>query len=217
MTVFTPWKHSSSSFRTSHVMEGLHNCNVARSSLHRITCDDVSCFMEDTPQKKNGSSWSPVFVSFDWIFVCGHVLSWCMCICMCTHEGQSYFLYLGWKRFTTLSFWREEKIWILRVGKIITIFSFMRMRRRNFYSFFIRISVVVSINVLFLFFKHVRITSCGVHPGSPCCPLRVLVHLHFLLISKAKVGSTLTKTVSLRVTLNIDGTPIRVTQCMWDV
>jgi hypothetical protein len=34
-TVSTPWKHSSS-FRTSHVMEGLHNCNVARSSSHRL-------------------------------------------------------------------------------------------------------------------------------------------------------------------------------------
>ena len=31
--------------------EGLHNCNVARSSLHRITCDDVSCFIVDTLQK----------------------------------------------------------------------------------------------------------------------------------------------------------------------
>ncbi len=33
------------------ITEGLHNCNVARSSLHRIACDDVSCFMEDTLQK----------------------------------------------------------------------------------------------------------------------------------------------------------------------
>ncbi len=33
------------------IMEGLHNCNVTRSSLHRITFDDVSCFMEDTLQK----------------------------------------------------------------------------------------------------------------------------------------------------------------------
>ncbi len=38
---------------------------------------------------------------------------------------------------------RREKIWILRVGKIINIFSFMRMRRRNFYLVFIRISVVL--------------------------------------------------------------------------
>ena len=36
-----------------------------------------------------------------------------------------------------------EKIWILRVGKIINIFSFMRIRRRNFYLVFIRISVVL--------------------------------------------------------------------------
>jgi hypothetical protein len=36
--------------------------------------------------------------SFDRIFVCGYVLSWCMCVCMCTHGGQSYFLYLEWKR-----------------------------------------------------------------------------------------------------------------------
>ncbi len=35
----------------SFIMEGLHNCNVVRSSLHRITCDDVSCSMEDTLQK----------------------------------------------------------------------------------------------------------------------------------------------------------------------
>ncbi len=38
VTVSTQWKHSSS-FRTSRVMEDLHDCNVARSSLHRITCD----------------------------------------------------------------------------------------------------------------------------------------------------------------------------------
>jgi hypothetical protein len=32
--------------------------------------------------------------SLDRIFVCGYVLSCCMCVCMCTHGGQSYFLYL---------------------------------------------------------------------------------------------------------------------------
>ncbi len=32
--------------------------------------------------------------SFDRIFVCGYVLSWCMCVCMCTHGGQTYFLHL---------------------------------------------------------------------------------------------------------------------------
>jgi hypothetical protein len=179
------------------IMEGLHDCNVVSSSLHRITWDDVSCFMEDTLQKSSNIfiwffiaspatpsptsrpsvyismvhldrlrrlhqrfvclSTYPWFhhddiyvVSFDWIFVCGFVLSWCMCVCMCTHGGQSYFLYLEWKRFTTLSFWRTENIWILRVGKIIYIFSFMRIWRRNFYFFFIRISVVVSI-IFFLF------------------------------------------------------------------
>ncbi len=35
----------------SFITEGLHNWNVVCSSLHRITCDDVSCFMEDTFQK----------------------------------------------------------------------------------------------------------------------------------------------------------------------
>jgi hypothetical protein len=50
------------------------------------------------------------------------------------------------------------------VRKIINIFSFMWMRRRNFYFFFIRISVVVSINSFFFLFKHVRIAPCWVHP-----------------------------------------------------
>jgi hypothetical protein len=27
-----------------------------------------------------------------------HSITWCMCVCMCTHGGQSYFLYLEWKR-----------------------------------------------------------------------------------------------------------------------
>jgi hypothetical protein len=29
----------------------------------------------------------------------------------------------------------------------------------------------------------VRIASCWVHPGSPCCPLTLLVRLHFLFAS----------------------------------
>jgi hypothetical protein len=53
-------------------------------------------------------------VSFHRVFVCGYVLSWCMCVCM-----------------------------------IINIFSFMWIRRRNFYFFFKRISTVVSINFPF--------------------------------------------------------------------
>ncbi len=207
------------------IMERLHSWNVACSSLHRITWDDVSCFMEDTLQKivehlhmvlhrltcdtftnkssvclhHHGSSWSTAtssptirpsvyisivhhddiyVVSFDRIFVCGYVLSWCMCVCMCTHGGQSYFLYLEWKRFTTLSFWRVEKIWILRVGKIMNLSSFIRVRRRNFYFFFIRISVVVSINLSFPLLQ--TCASIVLLGSSPCCPLTLLVHLHFL-------------------------------------
>jgi hypothetical protein len=59
-TVSTPWKHSSS-FWTSHVMEVLHNCNDAHSSLHRITYDDVSCLMKDTLQKSSNI--------FTWFFI----------------------------------------------------------------------------------------------------------------------------------------------------
>jgi hypothetical protein len=36
--------------------------------------------------------------SFDRMFVCGYVLSWCLCVCMRAHGGHSYFLYLEWKR-----------------------------------------------------------------------------------------------------------------------
>jgi hypothetical protein len=31
-----------------------------------------------------------------------------------------------------------------------------------------------------LSFKHVRIESCWVHPGYPCCPLTLFSNLHFL-------------------------------------
>jgi hypothetical protein len=69
-------------------------------------------------------------------------------------------------------------------GKNI-IFSFIRMPRRNFYFFFVRISVVVWINFLFSpFLKHVYQASCWIHPGSPCCPLTLLAHLHFLCPNK---------------------------------
>ncbi len=55
-TVSTPWKHSSS-FRTSHVMQSLHNCNTTRSSLHGITSDVVSCFMETHKVRRISSQW----------------------------------------------------------------------------------------------------------------------------------------------------------------
>jgi hypothetical protein len=105
-------------------MKGLHNCNVPRSSLHRITCEDVSCFMVST---------SPWFILID---------------CDTFTDDSSVCPHLHGCVWVCIIFWRAEKIWILRVGKIINIFSFMWMRRRNFYFFFIRISVVVWINFL---------------------------------------------------------------------
>jgi hypothetical protein len=55
------------------------------------------------------------FTSFpyDGIFVCGCVLSWCLCICMCIHGGKPYFSIFRMKTLPTLSFWRTVKIWIL--------------------------------------------------------------------------------------------------------
>ncbi len=76
-----------------------------------------------------------MFFSFDRIFVCGYVLSLCMCVCMRKHGGQSYFSLFRMKTLTTLSFWRAEKIWILWVGKIFNIFSFMWMWKGNSHFF----------------------------------------------------------------------------------
>jgi hypothetical protein len=59
--------------------------------------------------------------SFDRIFVCGYVISWCMCVCMLTTLS-----------LTTLSFWRVEKIWILCVGTIINIFFFYAEAGQDF-------------------------------------------------------------------------------------
>ena len=81
------------------------------------------------------------------MWVCIILVYVCMYVYTCRSVICSLFIM---KTLTTLSFWRTEQIWILRVGKIINIFSFMRVRRRNFYFFFIRISVVVWINFPFL-------------------------------------------------------------------
>jgi hypothetical protein len=69
VTVSTPWKHSSS-FRTSHVMQSLDNCNAARSSLHHITYDVVSCFMETHKIRRisshgSSSAFSPGRITSD--------------------------------------------------------------------------------------------------------------------------------------------------------
>jgi hypothetical protein len=128
-------------------MVGLNNCNVV-SSVYRITCDNVSFFMEDTLQKSsNIFTWffitSPVtsssticpsvyismvhhdnidVFSFDRIFVCGYVLSWCMCVRMCTHAGQWYFLYLEWKRQLRCHSGRQRKYGSFGWGKSLIFF-----------------------------------------------------------------------------------------------
>jgi hypothetical protein len=55
----------------------------------------------------------------------------------------------------------------------------MRIGRRNFCYFFIRISVVLDKAP----FEHVQCALSvylGVYPGSPYCPWTLLAHLHFL-------------------------------------
>jgi hypothetical protein len=94
-------------------------------------------------------------------------------------------------------------------GKNNQYFFFYTDVEEEFYFFFIRISVVLDTLLSHLSFQHVSIVSCWVHPGSPCCPLTLLVYLYYLCVSlKSCVDNILTKTTGLRITLNLDGTPI---------
>jgi hypothetical protein len=87
------------------IMLGLHNCNVARSSIHRITCDDVSCFMEDTLQNRrissHGSSshhlWRimTTFMLFLSIgYVCGGMYYLGVCVYVCAHMEVSHIFFI---------------------------------------------------------------------------------------------------------------------------
>ena len=69
----------------SNVMEGLHNYNVVRSSLHRTTCDDVSCFMEDTFQKKS-------FLSI--VYLCVGMYYLGVCVYVCVHMEVSHIFFI---------------------------------------------------------------------------------------------------------------------------
>jgi hypothetical protein len=128
---------------------------IASLLVHHYIVSPVTMFRVLWRTQFKNLSISPWFIMTTFMFLLSIGY---LCVGMC---------YM--KTLTSLSFWRVEKVWILRVGKIIDIFSFMRMRRRNVYFFFIKISVVVWIKISFspLFFKHVcidNIVSSWVHP-----------------------------------------------------
>jgi hypothetical protein len=54
-----------------------------------------------------------MFFSFDRIFVCECVLSWCMCVFYVYTWRSVIFSLFRMKTLTTLSFWSTKKIWIL--------------------------------------------------------------------------------------------------------
>ncbi len=47
--------------------------------------------MEDTPESMVHHDNIYVF-SFDGIFVCEYVISWCMCVCMCMEVSDIFFM-----------------------------------------------------------------------------------------------------------------------------
>jgi hypothetical protein len=86
------------------IMEGLHDCNVVSSSLHRITCDDVSCFMEDTLQKSsNIFTWffiaspatpSPFMLFHSIGYLCVGMYYLGVCVYVCVHMEVSHIFFI---------------------------------------------------------------------------------------------------------------------------
>jgi hypothetical protein len=87
-----------------------------------------------------------------------------VCAYVCVHMEVSHIFFFRMKTFHYVVIQKDRENMDPSSGKLINIFSFTRIRRRNFYFFFTRISVVLSLNFSCFLFKHVWIVSCWVHP-----------------------------------------------------
>jgi hypothetical protein len=58
----------------------------------------------------------------------------------------------------------------------------------------------------------VRIASCWVHPGSPCCPLTLFAHLHFLWRKDLQGGRERNPSIGLPIPLT---RPVGLSSLVW--